>query len=69
MAHNTHEHSATRKTPFELLHGYTPKWPGQMLPDNLIPLAEQRINELQNTRKEAQAALKIAQESMKIQRD
>jgi hypothetical protein len=69
MAHNTHEHSATHKTPFELLHGYTPKWPGQLLPDNLIPWAEQRINELQNTRKEAQAALKIAQESMKIQRD
>jgi hypothetical protein len=69
MAHNTHKHSATKKTPFELLHGYTPKWPGQMIPDHNVPSLEHRINELQNSRSEAQAALKIAQEAMKIQHD
>jgi hypothetical protein len=69
MAHNTHEHSATRKTPFKLLHGYIPKWPGQMIPDHNVPSSEHWISKLQSSRSKAQAALKIVQEAMKIQHD
>lgn len=67
MTHNNHVHSATRKTPFELLFGYQPQWPGQILPNNAVPAGAQRIEELQTAREEAKAAMKIAQESMKIQ--
>jgi hypothetical protein len=67
MTHNTRIHSATRKSPFELLFGYQPRWPGKMIPSTRIPAAEQRIEELQKAREEAEASVKIAQEAMKIQ--
>ena len=69
LAHNTHVHSATKKTPFELLHGYMPRWPNHLISDKMIPSAEERINDLNSAREEAKAAMKIAAESMKIQHD
>jgi hypothetical protein len=69
MTHNTREHLATRKSPFELVHGYKPHWPGQITGNSCIPAAEKRIDELQEARREAHAATKIAQEAMKVQYD
>lgn len=69
MSHNTREHSATKKTPFELLFGYKPQWPDKIIPDHKIPAAEKRIKEVQKGREEAQAAIKISQEAMKKQQD
>jgi hypothetical protein len=39
--HNTRIHSATRKTPFELLFGITPHWPHQIKHRIEIPAAEE----------------------------
>jgi hypothetical protein len=67
LAYNSHEHSATKKTPFELLLGYQPMWPSDIIPDPKIPTAEQRLINMQLARTEATAALKIAEEAMKAQ--
>jgi hypothetical protein len=69
MTHNTHQHSSTKKTPNELLFGYTLKWPHQMTTGHKVPSAEERIQELNNARREAHASLKIAQTSMQTQHD
>ena len=69
FAHNTQEHSATKRTPFELLHGYTPRWIQSFIPNEDIPKADERLQELQHAREEAIAAVHIATEAMKIQHD
>jgi len=69
LAYNSHEHSATKKAPFELLLGYLPTWPSEINPDPKIPTAEQRLLNMQLARKEATAALEIAEESMRTQQD
>jgi hypothetical protein len=69
MAHNTHINSATKKIPFELLHGYLPTWPTLIQGDPFIPTVEERMKKLQNARKEAEAALRITAEAMKTQHD
>jgi hypothetical protein len=69
LAYNPHEHSATKKTPFELLLGYQPMWPSDINPDPKIPTAEQQLINMQLARSEATAALKIAEEAMKAQHD
>jgi hypothetical protein len=67
MMHNMWVHLATRKSLFELLHGYKLHWPGQITGNSCIPAAEKRIDELQEARKEAHAATKIVQGAMKVQ--
>jgi hypothetical protein len=67
LAYNTHTHAATKKTPFELLYGYNPIWPSELKIDEKIPTAEQRISTLEEARKEALAAMRIADGSMKQQ--
>jgi hypothetical protein len=69
LAYNLHKHSATKKTPFELLLGYQPMWPSDISPDPKIPTAEQRLINMQLARSEATAALEIAEEAMKAQHD
>ena len=67
MTYNAHKHSATKKTPFELLYGYVPSWPTDLKIGDKIPTAEERIESIKEARKESLASLKIAEESMKQQ--
>lgn len=67
MTHNTREHTATKKTPFELLLGMKPWWPGTFITELGVPTAEEQIWQVQKAREEAAAAAKIAQEAMKTQ--
>lgn len=69
MAYNLHVHAATKKTPFELLHGYIPTMPNVLKGDPNIPTAEERLKNLQRAQNKAEASLKIAAESMRIQHD
>ena len=68
-AHNTHQHSATQKSPFKLLHGYQPRAYPAIIGNTNVPTADARLEALQCVRKEAQASLKIAAEAMRIQHD
>jgi hypothetical protein len=69
MTHNTHQHSSTKKTPNELLFGYALRWPHQMTTSHKVPSAEERIQELNDARREAHVSLKIAQTAMQTQHD
>jgi hypothetical protein len=64
LAHNTRQHSATKKTPFELLYGYQPRWPHHIKAETRVPLATEHLTHLVEARKEAQAAIKLAEEDM-----
>ena len=68
-AHNAHQHSATKKSPFELLHGYQPRAYPAIIGNTNVPTADARLEALQRARKEAQASLEIAAEAMRIQHD
>ena len=65
--HNAHQHSATKKSPFELLHGYQPQAYPAIIWNMNVPTANSHLEALQHARKEAQASLKIAAEAMRIQ--
>jgi transposase InsO family protein len=64
-AHNTRAHSGTRTSLFNLVYGYEPQFavlPGAQLG---VPAADERMRELAEARKEAEAALEVAAERMK----
>lgn len=65
ISHNIRPHSATGKSPFELMHGYSPSWGMQITTNPEIPTADQRLKELQELRDEATAALQMAADVMK----
>ena len=66
-AYNAHQYSATKKSPFELLHGYQPQAYPAIIGNMNVPTTDAHLETLQHTRKEAQASLKIAAEAMRIQ--
>jgi hypothetical protein len=69
LTHNTHVHSATKKTPMEVIFGQTPRWPHHVQLDDKIPKAQDRINNIEHARQEAHSAILLAQKSMKDQHD
>ena len=69
FAHNTNIHSATGATPFYLLHGYETQRPSDLLRDQKVPTAEERIKAIQQGRREAQAAMQISEERTRYQHD
>jgi hypothetical protein len=67
--HNTRTHSATKRTPYKLLFRVTPVWPHQINNRIEIPAAEEIIKIMQESWKEAEAAIKLAQEATKQQQE
>ncbi|THH10103.1 hypothetical protein EW146_g8472 [Bondarzewia mesenterica] len=69
FAHNNHIHAATKKSPFELLHGFQAKAYPIIKPDEQVPGSEEWLNKLIKAREEARASIALAAESMKWQHD
>ena len=65
FASNSWNHAGTRKSPFYLLYGYDPEFTIQAGPGKLVPAADERLDALAAARKEAVAALEVANEQMK----
>ena len=65
FAHNVNIHSATRASPFKLLYGFDPiTLPHDLETKSSIPSVSDRLKELSNQRKEAQAALELSRNVM-----
>jgi hypothetical protein len=64
FAYNSHVHSASKASPFELLYGYQPSWASPIGGRTNIPSVEQRLTQLHKARNEAKAALRMAKEAM-----
>ncbi|TFY74404.1 hypothetical protein EWM64_g9610 [Hericium alpestre] len=69
FSHNIKIHSATRKTPFELLHGFHPRFQPKIHLNPAIPTAEQRLMMMQKAQDEAKASQTLAMEDMCRQED
>lgn len=69
FAHNSKEHSATKKSPFELLMGYQPRFQPRIIPNPLIPTAKQHLLQIEQSHEEAKASLTLAAEEMRKQED
>ncbi|TFY79289.1 hypothetical protein EWM64_g4725 [Hericium alpestre] len=67
--HNIKIHSATRKTPFELLHGFQPYFQPKIHLNSAVPTVEQRLMTMQKAQDEAKASQTIAAEDMHRQED
>ena len=64
FTHNSRTHSDRKKTPFELMYGLNPRGIPAILEETNIESTEQRIESLDQARKEAIAAHKLAAERM-----
>jgi hypothetical protein len=67
FSHNTRIHSATGKSPFELLHGYQPRFFPSFSSSSNVPNVDERLETLQRVWEELQASLTTAAEVMKTQ--
>ncbi|THH19311.1 hypothetical protein EW146_g1820 [Bondarzewia mesenterica] len=67
FAHNNYVHTATKKSPFELLHGFQAKAYPMIKPDEQVPGSEEWLNNLIKAREEAKASIALAAESVKWQ--
>jgi hypothetical protein len=67
FSHNTRTHSATGKSPFELLHGYQPRFFPSFTSSSNVPNVDERLEKLQRVQEELQASLTTAAEVMKTQ--
>ncbi len=65
FTHNVRQHSATKKSPFEVWYGYKPEFIPPIHFMTRIPAAEDRLNTLNQIRSEVTSALKVAAEVMK----
>ena len=65
FCHNSRTHSATGKSPFELLHGFLPQLFPTVNPISQVPSVEEQLQNLEAIHKEVQASLDMAAESMK----
>ena len=69
FAYNNWEHSATKESLFYLNYGFNPEFQILEQPQSNLPTVKQRLEELVQARKEAQAALEVAARRMKQQYD
>jgi hypothetical protein len=67
FVHNSRRHSATNKSPFELLYGFNPRSYPSLQPGSSFPAVEERLSTLQSVRAEAQASLASAARIMQEQ--
>jgi hypothetical protein len=65
FAHNTRQHSATRKSPFEIWYGFKPEFIPPVHFTTKISTVEERLKTLDQIRSEVTAALAVAAEVMK----
>ena len=65
FAHNTRAHASTKCSPFKLIYGYEPHFAVLPSPVATVPAADQRIEELEEFRKEASAMLEVSADRMK----
>ena len=59
FAHNNRQHSATQKSPFEVLMGYQPRFTLTPI-STKAPSAEEHLSKLDQVRKEVEASQKVA---------
>lgn len=62
---NSRLHSAHHKAPFEIIYGYCPDFTVPVGPPTKFPALNTRLQQLHETRKEAEAALRIEKRAMK----
>ena len=62
---NNRMHSAHRMTPFEVMYGYRPDFTVPTGPPTKFPALNSRLTSLQETRKEAEASLRMEKRAMK----
>jgi RNase H-like domain found in reverse transcriptase/Reverse transcriptase (RNA-dependent DNA polymerase)/Integrase zinc binding domain/Chromo (CHRromatin Organisation MOdifier) domain/Integrase core domain len=62
---NNRFHSAHRMTPFEVMYGYRPDFTVPVGPPTKFPALDHRLQNLRETRNEAEAALRIEKRTMK----
>ncbi|TFY62606.1 hypothetical protein EVG20_g6644 [Dentipellis fragilis] len=69
FGHNAKAHSATSKSPFEILHGYAPRLLPPLHFNQKVPTVEEHLCRLDDIRKEVHASLQLASEQMKKNAD
>jgi hypothetical protein len=65
FAHNMRAHSGTKNSPFKLVYSYEPQFTVLPTPTTIVPAADQRIEELEEVRKETQTMLEVSADRMK----
>ena len=69
FSYNNKVHLATKYSPFYLDHGYHPFTGNEILQQSELPAADKWVETLQQNQENAEAALKLANEAMKLQFD
>jgi hypothetical protein len=64
FAYNSHVHSASKASPFELLYSYQPSWASPIGGHANIPSVKQHLAQLHKAQNKAKAALHMAKETM-----
>ena len=62
---NNRQHAAHHMSPFEVMYGYRPDFTVPTGPPTKFPAVDSRLRDLQQARKEAEAALRMEKRSMK----
>jgi hypothetical protein len=64
FAYNSHTHSATGKSLFELLHSYQPQWEMPVGGSSAAPTVDEQMDQLWKARADAEAAFCMSKEAM-----
>jgi len=68
FSHNNRVHSTTRKSPFEILMGYSPRFTVKPI-NPTAPEAEKRLENIRKLREEVSSSQAISDQAMKLARD